>query len=140
MVAGVRSIAGLGLRLVTLTNGSAVVADRLLSAAGVRDQFEQLLSVEDAGAWKPAAEAYRYAARCCTVPAEQLMLVAAHPWDIDGAARVGLATAWVNRTGTMYPEFFTPPTHTINSLTELAAHLAPGEHPPAPDQGEWTPS
>ncbi len=33
------------------------------------------------------------------------MLVAVHPWDIDGAARAGLATAWINRNGGVYPDF-----------------------------------
>ena len=52
-----------GSRLATLSNGAASVADRLLTSANVRDRFERLLSVEDAGAWKPRRGAYRYAAR-----------------------------------------------------------------------------
>jgi hypothetical protein len=41
-------------RLVTFTNGSADVADGLLAWAGLRGEFERLLSVEDAAARKPA--------------------------------------------------------------------------------------
>jgi len=44
---GVRALRRHGLRLVTLTNGSASVAERLLTGAGVRAEFEALLSVED---------------------------------------------------------------------------------------------
>jgi len=44
-----------GLRLITFSNGSADVARHLLTSAGIRDSFEQLLSVQDAPAWKPAA-------------------------------------------------------------------------------------
>ena len=50
---GVRILRWQGLRLVTLTNGSADVADGLLTRAGLRGEFERLLSVEDAAAWKP---------------------------------------------------------------------------------------
>jgi 2-haloacid dehalogenase len=57
-----------GLRLVTLSNGSADVADKLLTKAGIRGEFERLLSVEDAPAWKPAPAAYVYAARVGSVP------------------------------------------------------------------------
>jgi len=32
-------------------------------------------------------------------PAEQMLLVTVHPWDIHGAARAGLSTAWINRAG-----------------------------------------
>jgi 2-haloacid dehalogenase len=52
------------------------------------------------------------------------MLVAAHPWDIDGAARAGLSTAWVNRGGRPYPAYFTGPTVAVTALTELPARLA----------------
>lgn len=121
---GVRALRRLGLRVVTLTNGSTQVADRLLSAAGLRGEFEQLLSVEAAGRWKPAAGAYAYAARTCDVSAERLLLVAVHPWDIDGAARAGLATAWLNRGGVPYPAYFTRPAHTVSALPELAEQLA----------------
>jgi len=53
---GVRALAASGLRLVTLSNGATRVGEALLTNAGVRDQFERLLSVEDAGRWKPAPE------------------------------------------------------------------------------------
>ncbi len=39
----------LGIRLVTLSNGSATVADTLLRGALVRDRFERLLAIEEAG-------------------------------------------------------------------------------------------
>jgi 2-haloacid dehalogenase len=120
---GVQALHEAGLRLTTLSNGAATVAETLLDNAGLRDLFEQLLSVEDAGIWKPAAGAYAYAARRCEVPAEELMLVAVHPWDVDGAARAGLRTAYVNRTGAAYPSWATPPTHTVSSLVELAERL-----------------
>jgi len=81
---GVRAMRERGLRLVTLTNGSTQVAEALLATAGIRDEFERLLSVEDAARWKPAPEAYQHAARSCQVPTERMILVAAHAWDIDG--------------------------------------------------------
>jgi 2-haloacid dehalogenase len=117
------ALSGHGIRLVTLTNGSTAVAPRLLSEAGIRDRFEQLLSVEAAGVWKPAAGGYLYAARACGVPAGRLLLVAVHPWDIHGAARAGLHTAWLNRSGDTYPGYFARPDHTIAALTDLAARL-----------------
>ncbi len=92
--------------MVTLSSGSASVAEELFDRAGIRDRFEALLSVEQAGAWKPAAGAYAYALEQCRVDPMDAMLVAVHPWDIDGAAREGLATAWINRTGVPYPDYF----------------------------------
>ena len=116
----VRALAASGARLITLTNGSTEVAERLFAAAGIRDHFERLLSIEDAGAWKPAAAAYEYAAHTCSVDPADMLLVAVHPWDIDGAKRAGLRTAWVNRDGRPYPGHFLAPDHSVAVLSELA--------------------
>jgi 2-haloacid dehalogenase len=121
--AGLSRLRAAGLRVVTLSNGSADVADRLLTRAGVRDELEALLSVEDAGVWKPAPAAYAYAARRCGVEPRDLMLVAVHPWDVDGAARAGLRTAWVDRGGSRYPDYLTAPELTVTGLDDLADRL-----------------
>ena len=120
---GISELRAAGYRLVTLSNGATEVADRLLTGAGLRGEFERLLSVEDAGVWKPARAAYTYASRMCGVDPADMMLVAVHPWDIDGARRAGLQAAWVNRTGTPYPGYFTAPTVTVSGLGELARRI-----------------
>jgi 2-haloacid dehalogenase len=120
---GVRDLRRTGLRLVTLTNGASSVADGLLTRAGLRDEFEDLLSVEDAGVWKPAAAAYEYAAKHCGTDPAAMLLVAVHPWDVDGAARAGMQTAWVGRSSTRYPATFTGPDHVVSGVDDLAARL-----------------
>ncbi len=120
---GIRALRSAGCRLVTLSNGGTQVADRLLTDAGLRGEFERLLSVEDAGIWKPAPAAYTYAAHVCGVDPADMMLVAVHPWDIDGARRAGLQAAWVNRSGTPYPGYFTQPSVTVSDLGDLARKI-----------------
>lgn len=122
---GVRTLRRHGLRLVTLTNGSASVADRLLTAAGLRGEFEQLLSVEDAGVWKPASAAYAHAARACSTDPDEMLLVAVHPWDIHGARRAGMRTGWINRRQAPYPEYFAAPDIQATGLAALAGQLVP---------------
>ena len=121
---GIRALAAAGHRLVTLTNGAAANSDRLLVAGGIRDKFELLLSVEDAPAWKPARAAYEYAGASAGAAPSGMLLVAVHPWDIHGAAKAGLRTAWINRTGARYPSYFRAPDITIPALTQLPAALA----------------
>ncbi|WP_344252214.1 haloacid dehalogenase type II [Terrabacter carboxydivorans] len=121
--AGVRALTALDLRLVTLSNGSADVAEGLFERGGIRDAFEQVLSVEHAPGWKPAASAYAYALGECGVAAEDAMLVAVHPWDIHGAKAAGLRAAWVDRTGAPYPETMYAADVVVRSLPELAARL-----------------
>ena len=113
-----------GFRLVTFSNGSTSVADRLLTAGNVRERFDLLLSVEDAGAWKPSAQAYAYAAKACEAPPEEMLMVACHPWDVDGARRAGLRTAWVNRSGGPFPGTFQEATYTVPGIDALPDVLA----------------
>jgi len=137
VVDSVRRLAGAGVRLVTLTNGARSVAESLLERAGVRGPFERLLSVEEAGEWKPARAAYEYGLQACGVTAERSMLVAV-PWDIDLRRAGGVQTAWLDRSGSSpYPPFFQPAEVEASSLVQLADELGAwravqdAERPPA---------
>jgi 2-haloacid dehalogenase len=121
--AGVRALTARGLRLVTMSNGAAAVAEKLLGDAGLCGEFESVLTVEDAGVWKPHPGAYGYVERACGVAARDLLMVAVHPWDLDGAARAGLRTAWIDRTGAPYPAYCRPPDYSVPSLDLLADAL-----------------
>ena len=120
VASGVERLHTDGIRLATLSNGATTVAERLLTSGGIRDRFERLLSVEDAGAWKPSPLAYAHAAHELDVPASELLLVAVHPWDVHGALQAGLPAAWVNRSGGPWPGVFDEPTHTVESIEALA--------------------
>ena len=120
---GVRTLKGAGFRLATLSNGSAQLAQAMLASAGVRDDFEALLTVEDAPAWKPVRSSYQYAADVLGVQPADMLLVAVHPWDIHGAAAAGLRTAWLNRSDAVYPRYFAAPDHTVRALNELVEAL-----------------
>jgi len=79
----------------TLSNGHLALLLDLARHADLR--FDCLLSAELARAYKPAPAAYLTAARLLGVAPGELMLVAAHPWDLEGARRAGLRTAFVAR-------------------------------------------
>ncbi|MCW2820068.1 MAG: haloacid dehalogenase, type [Marmoricola sp.] len=123
VVSGVAQLHDAGFRLVTLSNGSTSIAEKLLTDAGVRDRFERVLSVEEAGVWKPGAGSYAWAAEQCGVEVSDMVLVAVHPWDVDGAARAGLRTAWVDRSEAHYPATFTAPTWTVAGIDALTDAL-----------------
>jgi len=120
---GLADLAGSGLRLATLSNGSAAVAEGLLERAGVAQHVERVLSVEDAGVWKPVAGSYRWALEQLGVAPAAAMLVAVHPWDTAGAQAAGLASAWVDRDAGHWPAYLPAPTLRVASLVELAERL-----------------
>ena len=50
-------------------------------------------------------------------------MVAAHPWDLMGATRVGLHTAFVNRPGTALHPDAERPDHVVADLHQLLTAL-----------------
>ena len=124
VVPGLLALAELGCRIVTLSNGSASVARALIAATDAAPVIEHYLSVTDAGIWKPAARAYSWALEQMSVDAREAMLVAVHPWDIEGARRAGLRTGWIHRGGAFYPDYFARADVEATSMVELASLLA----------------
>lgn len=110
-------------RLVTLTNSSkAAVADQMKNA-GLTDFFDMLLSVEDVGMYKPHSHVYRWAARRVGADVSECLLVAAHGWDVAGAAWAGMKTAFVARPGQQVFPLGPAPDLCISSLAELPKQM-----------------
>jgi 2-haloacid dehalogenase len=94
-----RRLRDAGLRLAALTNSTEEVARAQLEHAGLIDTFELVLSADTVGRLKPAPEPYWMVAERLGVAVGEVRLVAAHAWDVAGAARAGCATAFVARPG-----------------------------------------
>ena len=78
-----------------LSNGHIALLIDLARHGDLR--FDCVLSAELARAYKPAPEVYLTAARLLGVKPAELMLVAAHPGDLEGSRTAGLRTAFVDR-------------------------------------------
>jgi 2-haloacid dehalogenase len=78
-----------------LSNGHLALLVDLARHGDLR--FDCLLSAELARAYKPAREIYLTAARLLGMEPAELLMVAAHPWDLQGARAAGLRTAFVER-------------------------------------------
>lgn len=93
-----------GYKLVSFTNSSNIGVETQFKNAGLTEYFEERLSVEDLGKFKPHADAYDWAARKMKVAPNECMLVAAHGWDIAGALWANWRGAFLSRPGAqLYP-------------------------------------
>ncbi|SDS45908.1 haloacid dehalogenase type II [Christiangramia echinicola] len=88
-----------GYRLVSLTNSSNAAVEKQFTNAGLLDFFEERLSIEDIGKYKPHFDTYTWAARKMGIKPEEAMLIAAHGWDVAGAIWAGWRAAFVSRPG-----------------------------------------
>lgn len=111
-----------GVRVVTLSNGSAESTRKLLKRAGLERFVEKILSIEDVRHWKPRREVYLHAATALALEPSAVALVAAHAWDIHGARRAGLAGVYVAR-GQPFPATMAAPDVHARTLAEAAARL-----------------
>lgn len=122
---GLRRLRELGYRIVTLTNGSHRLIRTILEREGLGEDVDVCLDVEAVGTWKPAKSPYEYAAREVELPTTRIVMIAVHPWDLQGAHQAGMLTAWLDRDGGRFPEFMTAPNVRGASLREVADALGP---------------
>jgi 2-haloacid dehalogenase len=120
---GLRRLRDAGLRIATLTNGSAASSEGLLERAGISDLVERKLDVSEVGRWKPAPEPYEHACRALGVAPSAAALIAVHPWDVHGAMCAGLRGAWLDRHGDPYPCAFLAPDVRASDLPALVDQL-----------------
>ena len=88
-----------GYKLVSFTNSSNEGVKKQFERAGLTDYFDECLSVEGIGKFKPFTDVYNWGARKMGVKPEACMLIAAHGWDVAGALWAGWRAAFVARPG-----------------------------------------
>ncbi|GAB3463256.1 haloacid dehalogenase type II [Actinophytocola sediminis] len=78
-----------------LSNGGFALLTNLVKSAGL--PFDCIVSAELARTYKPDPAVYVTAAALLDVHPHEVLLVAAHAWDIDGAREAGMRTAFLVR-------------------------------------------
>jgi 2-haloacid dehalogenase len=110
-------------RAIALTNGSQKTTEKLFAKAGLDHLIERVISIDEVRQWKPARAVYLQALLAAGVDAPQMALVAAHAWDIRGAAGAGLTTGWVPRQEKRFPDLFGKPDIKGGTLLEVVQQL-----------------
>ena len=87
------------MRTAILSNGTSGMLDPMVTASGLANHFEAVLSVDEAGVFKPDPRVYRLVEARCGVTPDKVCFLSSNCWDAHGAAQFGFRTVWVNRTG-----------------------------------------
>ncbi|WP_300433841.1 haloacid dehalogenase type II [Christiangramia sp.] len=112
-----------GYQLIAFSNGKPSVLTEQLEYAGISEYFDSILSVESVKKYKPHPETYNYAVKQAGVEKQHAMMVAAHAWDITGAMRAGLKTAFILRPGKFPFPLSEKPTFEVRNIEVLASEL-----------------
>ena len=109
-------------KLVALSNGEQWYLEELLSN-NVPITFDAIISVDNVGAFKPSPGIYRKAIQRLECEPGELMMVAAHAFDLLGAQTCGFKAAYVNRYKLPTEDSEYQPEIIVNDFVELAARL-----------------
>lgn len=121
-IEGLRSLAG-RYKLVALSNGEQRYLEELLGSA-VPVGFNAIISVDQVGAFKPSPGIYRKAVQRLRREPGEIMMVAAHAFDILGAQACGFKAAYVNRYNLPTEDSEYQPDIIVDDFIELAARLS----------------
>jgi len=113
-----------GHALTALTNSALKAAHQQLEHAGLDGYFDAILSVESVERYKPAPEPYQHAAEHWGVTTSELVMIAAHGWDLIGANAAGMRTGFIARPGkAMDPEIDGVPDWHDDDLVRLVERI-----------------
>lgn len=90
---------GAGMTTAILSNGSKPMLNAAVESAHMAPLLDAVLSVDDAGIFKPDAAVYRLATDRFGLSRSQICFVSSNGWDAHAAADYGFQTAWCNRSG-----------------------------------------
>ena len=107
-------------KIIALTNGNA-----RLDKIGIDHLFDDFITAAIAGAAKPAQQIFEIAVEAGGATAAETLHVGDHwKFDVDGARKAGLKTAWVNRVGHEWPDEFERADIEVGDVGQLVPILA----------------
>jgi len=112
-----------GWTLAALSNNPIETVTAQFEAAALRPLFAQVFAASWSGRLKPHPAPYAMAAESLAVQPADILFVAAHGWDIAGAANAGMRTAFVARSGEVVEPLSPAPHLSVPNLMDLAEVL-----------------
>ena len=109
-------------KLVALSNGEPDFLAHLVKNR-IKWDFDDVISVQVVGAFKPHPGVYRRAAHILGLEIGECLMVSANSFDVMGARACGMRGAFVNRYALPYEDSPHVPDVTVANFTELADSL-----------------
>jgi 2-haloacid dehalogenase len=118
-----RTLKNAGLQVAILSNGSPRMLAVAVQSAGLSGLVDAVLSVEEAGVYKPHPRVYQLAVERLGLEARAIAFQSANGWDAWAASAFGMRVVWCNRQGARPERLPGRPDHEVASLAELPALL-----------------
>lgn len=108
------------LPLAILSNGSPAMLDAAVKSSGLQKLLTQVISVEDAGIFKPSPKVYQLAVDKLNIKERRSIgFVSSNCWDGIGAKSFGFTVFWINRGDAPVDVLGSQPDRILKKLTDL---------------------
>lgn len=118
-IEALRRLKASGIRIITIANFSKKMLYANAEQAGIVDLFDELLSTEVNGTYKPDPQAYALGMERLGLKKEEVVFAAFGGWDAYGAKNFGFPTYWVNRFNLPQEKLGLEPDGTSNHIQGL---------------------
>ena len=106
-------------KLAILSNGTPDLLNELVVSNQLKDVFDDIFSVEEAGIFKPDSKVYDLPINKYNIEKNEVLFLSANTWDVSGAGNYGYNTVWVNRNNNIFDKLDFEPNQQISNLSEL---------------------
>ena len=106
-------------KLAILSNGTPDLLNELVVSNQLKDIFDDIFSVEEAGIFKPDSKVYDLPINKYNIEKNEVLFLSANTWDVSGAGNYGYNTVWVNRNNNIFDKLDFEPNKQISNLSEL---------------------
>ena len=106
-------------KLAILSNGTPDLLNELVVSNGLKDIFDDIFSVEEAGIFKPDSKVYDLPINKYNIEKNEVLFLSANTWDVSGAGNYGYNTVWVKRNNNIFDKLDFEPNQQISNLSEL---------------------
>ena len=106
-------------KLAILSNGTPDLLNELVVSNQLKDIFDDIFSVEEAGIFKPDSKVYDLPINKYNIEKNEVLFLSANTWDVSGAGNYGYNTVWVNRNNNIFDKLDFEPNQQISNLSEL---------------------
>lgn len=123
--AGLTDLASSAFRLFAFSNGPAADVRALLVNAGIESFFEDIISVDEIGSFKPNPAVYCHFLRRARATGSDAWLISGNPFDVIGAVSAGMRAVWLQRSpAAVFDPWEIQPTLTAHSLNDIRKAIA----------------
>jgi len=116
-----RQLKAAGMKTAILSNGSPSMLAAVVGHAQIGAMFDAVLSIEEAGIYKPHPTVYQLAVDRLGIPAAAIAFLSTNGWDAYAASAFGMRVVWCNRYGQRRERLPGAPDREIKTLAELPA-------------------